>query len=358
MTMFLWGLIVAFIPISFFECHIRVICPQPLEMAPSIKAYIVHASFMDIRKQHLNTLVEIFKKNSIDYEYVEGYEPGSITPVDIQTLVNLSKANNGEFYDNLVRNMHINQISNAMKHGMAIKKAAASGSAYDYYLVIEDDVLYGDDVIQKLNATVAAMEADKDVDLLFLGFPSLAPIEDKDKIVLKATSEFYKMFPCCDSYLIRAADAQKIADVYFPIKFITNFQLAYVADTNKFKTSMAVPNVFLDGSKYGAYLSAIDPNNKLLFNPEFIQLANLLQSQKPGAEDEKAIAAAFENIKFKNHPDVMHMQAIYAISKGEYAKAEKLLESIFEISTQNGCIVNNETEFLRTYMRLYKFIQE
>jgi len=324
-----------------------------------IKAFVLHATFMDIRKEHIVKLMQKLSEStvfSLDYEFVDGYEASTITQEDVKTKINLTKANNNEFFDNLVRNMHINQISNSLKHGHAIEKAAEVASLYDFFLFLEDDVLFGDDVTERLRATCELLGTTDNVDLLFLGFPSLTPIEDKEKVLFRPTSDFYKLFPCCDSYLIKSNKIEKFSSTYFPAKYITNFHLSYLCQTNGLNSSMVVPNVFLDGSKYGAYLSSIDPNNKLLFNPEFIQLANMVQNYKP--EDEKNIVIAIDNMKFKNHPDVMHLHAIYLMTKGEYKKAQAILESVYDITTQNGCIVNNETDFLRTFMRLHRFIQE
>lgn len=324
-----------------------------------LKVFILHATFIEIRKQHIEKLMAVLSDSSlfsIDYEYIDLFEASTMNPDDIKSKVNLSKTNSGEFYDSIVRNMHINQISNAMKHGHALQLAKAATKPYDFFMFLEDDVLYGDDVITKLKVTCDTLAKSNDVDLLFLGFPSLTPIENTETTILRPTSDFYKLFPCCDSYIVASSNIQKIADAFFPIRYITNFHLSFVCSTADIKSAMAVPNIFLDGSKYGAYLSSIDPNNKLMFNPEFIQLGNMLREYKP--EDDKAIALAFENMKFKNHPDVMHLNAIYLMTKGEYKKAQSILENVYDITTQNGCIVNNETDFLKTYMRLYRFIQD
>lgn len=318
-----------------------------------LKVFIIHSPSLDIRKQHIKKFVDILDSVKIDYEYVESYEPNKITQQDVQQKVDLSKKNTGELFDELVRNLHVNQISNALKHCEAINLANKVQDKYENFLFVEDDILFGDDMIEKLREALTLYRNDTN-DILFLGLPSLAPIEHKNQIQIIPTTQFYKLFPCCESYLIKAATISKIAPLVYPIKYVTNFQLSYIATTNNLQTTMVVPNIFLDGSKYGAFLSSIDPNNKMLFNPEFIKLANLVQSNASS----QVIESTFDSIKFRNHPDVMHLQAIYLMSKGDYAKAETILENILQLTTQNGCIINNETEFLLTYMRLHKFTQD
>lgn len=319
---------------------------------PKLKVFIIHADYMEIRKQHIEKFVEILKSAGVDYEYISAFDPKAITQEDVQKKINLTKQNNGEFFDELIRNLHINQLSNALKHGEAITSASKETGKYDHFLFVEDDILYGDDVMQKIKETIALLDKSSESDILFLGLPSLAPIEDQSVLTITPTSKFYKVFPCCDSYMISAKSIEKVAAAFFPIKYITNFHLSYMAATHSLSTSMVVPNIFLDGTKYGAFLSSLDPNNKMMFNPEFIQLSNMLQNSSGDIE------TAFETIKFKNHPDVMHLQAIYAMSKGDFKKAETILENILNVTVQNGCMINNETEFLRTYIRLHKFTQD
>ena len=315
----------------------------------NLKVFIIHAEYIEIRKQHIEKFVEILKSASIDYEYISAFDPKTITQSDVQSKINLTKQNNGEFFDELIRNLHVNQLSNSLKHGEALALASKEASKYSHFLFVEDDILYGDDILNKIKETIALSSTS---DILFLGLPSLAPIENQSTLALLPTSKFYKLFPCCDSYIISSKNIAKVASVFYPIKYITNFHLSYMTTTNKLSTEMVVPNIFLDGSKYGAFLSSLDPNNKMIFNPEFIQLSNMLQN---GSGD---IQSAFETIKFKNHPDVMHLQAIHAMSQGDFKKAESILENILNVTVQNGCMLNNETEFLKTYIRLYRFTQD
>jgi len=329
----------------------RLNCDSILKMAlKNLKVFIIHADYMEIRKKHIENFVDILKKNNIDFEYLTKFDPNKITHDDIKQKINLNKQNNGEFFDELIRNLHVNQLSNGLKHGEAIELAKKESSKYDYFLFVEDDILYGDDVMERLKESLTLLDS-SDSDIMFLGLPSLEPIQNKELNVVP-TSKFYKIFPCCDSYLISSKKIGKVSNVFYPIKYITNFQLAYISSVNNLNTQMVVPNIFLDGTKYGAFLSSLDPNNKMLFNPDFIRLSNMLQNGNGNIESE------LENIKFKNHPDVMHLQAIYAMSKGEYKKAESILENILNVTVQNGCMINNETEFLKTYIRLHRFTQD
>jgi hypothetical protein len=331
----------------------------------NVKVFIIHASFMDVRKQRIESLITSLSEKNEDvafsFEYINEYDPVAIKQDDIAAKVSLTKQNNGELYDSLIRNMHINQLSNSLKHALAVEKASKMESCPDMFIILEDDVLYGDDVMTRLVDVVKMVAKDPEIDIMFLGLPSLVPIPPSDKPTFRKVSEFFRMFPCCDSYIFTKDCLKKMLPKVYPIKYTQNIQLSWIAEECKLKCLMTTPNVFLDGSKYGAYLSAVDPNSKLVFNPEFNKLAQIVakgHTSKYTPEEEKTIDAEFETIKFRNHPDVMHLAALYNMAKGDYKKAESILDNIYGIITQNGCIINGDTEFLRTYARLYKHTQD
>lgn len=324
---------------------------------PSLHVFIIHSKALDVRKQRMDSLKALFENASFSVEFVDEYNPVDIKQDDISNNFNLAKTNSPtDVYDGFVKNMHINQISNGLKHKHAIFKA--SRCAADYCLILEDDVLFGDDIVKRINdACVQLSAATEPVDLLFLGLPSLVPIDETKANTMRKTSEFYRVLPCCDSYLASRATMKKLSDAYGPIRFITNIQLSYVCETNGLQMYMTSPNIFLDGSKYGVFLSSVDPNGHLLFNPDHNRLVSLISKGTYTQDEANIIENIFENMKFKNHPDIMHLEAQYLIANKKYAKAETILENISSIMTQNGCIINTDTMFLRTHMGIYKHLQ-
>jgi hypothetical protein len=315
-----------------------------------IQVYIIHSTLLEIRKQKMSTLTDILEKSEhakFDVEYITEFDSNAIKDTDIKDFISLSKKNDGEIYDFLVKNLHLNQASNVIKHAVAIKKA--SESMADFCLILEDDVLHADEVDTKLVDICNKMT--DEMDLMFLGLPSLSPITESE---IKKTSEFYKMFPSCDSYIAKPHIFGKMKAGMYPIRHVANIMLSYVTSTQGISTYMTVPNIFLDGSKYGTYLSAVDPNNHLIYNPDLGKLVMKIQDIDCFSQE---IEDEFENIKFKNHPDVMHLNATYHIKKKDYKKAEAILENCLNVVQQNGCIVNSETDILKSYIRLHRYLQ-
>lgn len=322
----------------------------------SLSVFIIHSKALDVRKQRMDALKSAFENASFSVEYIDEFNPSEITHDDISKNFNLSKTNSPtDPYDGFVKNMHVQQISNALKHKHAIFKASRCAS--DYCLVLEDDVLHGDDIAKRVNDAVVQLSK-SEADLLFLGLPSLLPIDESKENVLRKTLDFYRVLPCCDSYLASRATMKKLYDAYGPIRFVTNIQLSAVCEANGLQMFMTSPNIFLDGSKYGVFLSSVDPNGHLLFNPDHNKLVGLISKGTYTLDDRKMIEHILENIKFKNHPDIMHLEAQYLIANKNYSKAETILENVLTIMTQNGCIINTDTAFLRTHMGIYKHLQQ
>ena len=323
----------------------------------SLKIFFIHAEFLEIRKTMCENLIKKLSEEltdlKIDHEFVLEHDPSSINSEVVNKFLNLAKSGKSELFDGLIKNIHVKQLSNSLKHLSALQKADSEKDKYDYFMVLEDDVVFGDDISSKVKTL---LNHAVDYDLLFMGMPSVVPINLNDPLVIKDMDTF-KVLPCCDSYLIPKASINKVYSQFAPIRYQTNIHFSYLMETTDIKVKATVPNIFLDGSKFGIYLSSLEANNKLFLNPEYNKLNSLVRKESYTKEDEQAIEEIIQNIKFKNHPDIMYLFALFELKNKNYEKAKEILENIHNVYMQNGCIVTNESEFLTTYMYLFKHFQ-
>lgn len=323
-----------------------------------VKIYVIHTQFLSHRKQMCDAFVEKLKSTNgldISVEFYTKFDPEASSAQLIQGMINLVKTEKVELYDKLLKNMHIKQASNVVKHYSALQEASKSTESFDYVMIVEDDVMFGDDVGHKLVQAIQKMSS-ADCDILFLGLPSLVPIVE-NTLKIQPVKDMFKILPCCDSYIIKSSAVQKLEAAYAPIRFSTNLQLSYIFETNDFNVQMTVPNILLDGSKFGLYLSSLEANNKLFLNPEYNQLNSIVRKDVCSVEDVAAAKKLLETMKFKNHPDIMFLAGMFEIKLGNYEKAKSVFEAIHNIYNQNHSIINNESEFLQVYMNLYKHLQ-
>jgi GR25 family glycosyltransferase involved in LPS biosynthesis len=318
-----------------------------------IKAYVVHSTKMDIRKSKMDDLANTLS-GLVSFEYITQHDAIGITQKDIAEKIRIEPGND-KFDGLLKKNMHINQVSNILKHSFALEKAVSEKAEYDFFLFLEDDVLYTDNAKSQIENICKEMVSRPDVEIVMLGVPT-NDSGTREDVVFKSTLDLFPILPCCDSYLISSRSVERIGQLMSVYKFPTNIQLSYVAFKNDFVIHMTVPNVFLDGSKFGVYLSEVDANSKLIFNPEYNRLDMLVGSYK-GPNTSVEIDEMLDTIKFKNHPDVLHIKAKYLIKQQNYKAAESILDNIYNIVNQNGCVINNSTEFMKTYIKLHQYIQ-
>jgi hypothetical protein len=221
--------------------------------------------------------------------------------------------------------------------------------------VLEDDILYEDKVCSALEKLVTFLP--KAYDLIFLGFPTINETPDTSKYVFQETQKIFKVLPFCDSYLLSHSAAKALSANYVPIKFSNNVQMSYVCDKIGINTLQSIPNIFIDGTKYGLFLSKLTPNNPLIFNNDFTTLRNIIAKEELTSADHEAVSELTSKSAIRNNPDFIHLECAFHMRCKNYIKAKEKYDLAYKTYMSNGCIVTNESGFLRDYIRCHKYIQ-
>lgn len=220
-------------------------------------------------------------------------------------------------------------------------------------IVLEDDVVFNDNIADNLYSVLT--ESRPAFDILFLGLPSA---KTEVPIANQNVKDVFKYLPCCDSYMMPKKTAVALQTVFLPLKFPTNIQLSYLFDSKDMTALLAVPNVFIDGSKIGLYFSSIEVNNRLIFNQEYVLLAKAIAENENLSDEQcNAIDALFHDVKLKTNPEFYYLKAIYESKKGNYEFANCIYEYTYNIYKENGTMLNTQSLFLRDYMRNFKHLQ-
>lgn len=338
-----------------------------------LHVYILHATMLSTRKNMCEILKEKLENadksmvKNLTFTYIESYDVKDINPDIISKSVDLTK--NASAFNVLIRDIHIRKLSNALKHYDALKHISTLPEE-SISLVLEDDIVYSDNVVDRLYSTVLKLEeytkAGNTWDINFLGLPQ-PPIQSKDgnTIEINPIEPLFKIIPDISSYLIKSSGAKKLSDIFMPIKFTTNVHMSYLSlekSKGQIKFMMSTPNVFIDGSKFGVYLSSIKTNNKLIFNQEYTQLYQKIQGLKEGKENVSEevradIEKMFETMKFNTHPEIQSLRGQYEMKLENYKKAKEIFDECYQIYMSNDCLLNGESEFLQVYARVHKYLQ-
>jgi|688.fasta_scaffold250330_2 hypothetical protein len=332
-------------------------------MAIQLHVYVIHAKFLAVRKPIIDTFFEKLNDSQlfeVTSEFITEHDPQDVISGDIRSLININKTNQPtDAFDGLVKNLHVKNISNALKHKEAFKRISEQ-KGKGLSLVIEDDVVYGEDVATKLAALIDDIgKRLVDWDICYLGLPQ--PMNTQNTNAIRPTSDLFKLLPCIESYLVHSSAAEKIYKQFHPIRFVTNIHMSYICAKNpEIKNMMSTSNIFIDGTKFGVYLSTLEPNNKLFLNTDFVKLSQIVLKNETvlTSEEISTANAIITNMKFKNHPDVVSLQALLKEKQGEYSEAKTLFDTAYNTYMNNECIINNESEFMIHYTRIFKYSQD
>jgi GR25 family glycosyltransferase involved in LPS biosynthesis len=332
-------------------------------MTKKLNIYFIHSKTLPERKSVIENLITTIKnykfKNIIvsSVQIIDEYDPEDITLDTIRSYVDYKKIEEThvQFYNQLLKNLHVNQLSNTLKHRKALEIIAKNSNDNEINLVLEDDVLYEDKICVSLDKMLQAMPEKYDV--ILLGMPTTTEVMDKNKFTFQDTHKIFRVLPVCDSYLVSQSAAKALTMNYAPVKFANNLQLSFIADKIGIETLQSIPNIFIDGTKYGFFLSKLSSNNPLIFNNDFITLRSIVSKDVLTKEDKKQVEELLAKSAIKDNPDFIHLECSYHIKNQDYQKAIKRFEVAYNTYNTNGCILSNDSFFLKDYIRTHKHIQ-
>ena len=295
-------------------------------------------------------------------ERVTSDEPDELAP-KVGVLVDMDASHVADpAFKAQLKNIHIRQLSNTVKHATAIRRiSSAASNAHRFSLVLEDDALFGQTMTTALSS--ATLLAPSDADIVFLGLPSPSqPPKDTVAIFDDLTAVFGGTLPACESYILTRAAAAKLAPLMSPVRFVTNVQLMYAIKTAGLKAYISVPNVFVDGSKIGVFTCSLDPNSRLIWNQGYCKMDALVRNVAGyavagGAESDAAFEQLWEEQQFKEHPDVLALRAMHLSRMARPKDAEAAFQRALDMYDKTGGVINNMSEFLKSYVSLYRDLQ-
>jgi len=315
---------------------------------PRLHLWVIRSELTKIRAPGVAKLVSILGEAfEACAHYVDGHEPGALG--DAASRVATTAKCGVERFDALQRVLTTRNLSNALKHCDALSGIAASRDTH--HLVVEDDVVYGENVVSMLGRLVGALPAD--YEMVMTGLPYGSGAKD-DTCRLESFANVYNVSPSCDSYLITPAGAKALLPHMLPLRFATNVQLSYAMHKASSDVLVAVPNVFLDGSKLGSHIGTVEINSPLIYNPAFHRLKSLLSD---AASLDADVEAAISAVRFERHPEIAALFARYHIRKKRFAQAIELFTDAYRVLSSNNAPINGTSEFLRQYIDAFRYVQ-
>ena len=331
-----------------------------------LNVYIIHAAYLVDRRRVIDELRKTLAKYTFshlkvgDITVIEKFDPSDLKAEDVQPKVNYTPlpadVPEAQLYNAFLRVLHINNVSNSLKHHEALRMISEGDD--ELHLVLEDDLLYEPKVCMLLDRLVAQLAAGHE--MVFLGFPNNEPINSTagNTITLKETKNVFRILPFIDSYFVTPATAKKLIADFFPIKFYTNIQIDYLIRKHGINSQQCVPNIFVDGTKYGMFLSTQVLNNELIFNRDYMVMKELCDKAVLSAEEKQNVQALITKSQLAEHPDFMFLVGKYHKNCLQDAmRAQEIYQKVYDGYKRNGIHINNESLFLRDYINLHSLLQ-
>ena len=326
-----------------------------------LNIYIIHFRKLEKRLDNIKRLERLANDDTtlkINVHIVDEHQPDTINVNNIKNLVKIEKLQDNEntFYQNFVKQMSLEILSNTFNHFKAIQQISKNQSN-SYNIILEDDVVYSDKIFVQMNTLINHVQS-LDWNIIFLGQPSDKSIQSMSGLSLNDMEDTNLLLHCCESYMIHTETAKDLLLNFFPIRFSYNVQLSYLINKHKYKCMKIFPNICGDGSKMGVYTSSILINNVLIFNDIYKEIYILLEKHLTFDDDMvKIVKEKFSNNTNKENPDFVYLEALFYKRIGDIEKARELFETAMGLYEENLVPMNNTSTFLKNYIELYKVLQ-
>jgi hypothetical protein len=334
----------------------------------------VYSEELENRRTTINSVVSLVKdicqekniemKLHVITEPSKDYVNTHITAFN--SRVNYDKfADTASIYNNLIMPLNACQISNFEKHRYIYKlirdnnaKAAkAAATIKEFHLIMEDDVILLKDYIANISELIDDLNSDATADWDIL-FNCLNVVNNPEKYI--NINQLYNIIISKSCYIIRNAEmCEKLYDATNTFKLNIKLTLSKFLKDNNY-TAMSYNKItFIEGSKLGLYPSAVNPNNYLFLNNNYISLKQLSDKKEPTDEDIKNAEKIYGDSLNIPSIDIQGLMGTIYFNHKDYKKAKEFMNlSLTNLKKCKGYSIMKNNELLNNTINIYKYEQD
>jgi GR25 family glycosyltransferase involved in LPS biosynthesis len=311
-----------------------------------MKTFIIHNKKLTNRKKYLDITINKLKELNFDIEIIDF--DFNIDNDKLKKSTNLIKTNIDDFDRNIC---YINKymVSNIEKHRYIYKKMIDNN--INYALILEDDSIISNDYINNIKDFKNNINKFiNNWDIILTGFTSNNDTNSNMSVFnLDST-----ILPSKASYVINKNIAEQLYKYSLTYSYSMRIIMSKFIYDNKLKIGIINKYLFLEGSKIGIFSSSFNRNNVLIFNPDFIKIAKLVNDNKI---DINTINNYYNNIKHFNSPDISHIMGIIYYKNNNYSKAKDFFEEAYNFLKNDNGYLGYDSEILNNCINIYQFNQ-
>jgi len=335
-----------------------------------LNVYVIYSPHLENRQKYINSTIDFIKKTSESAGFI--FNINIITDpskefidknvevfnkrINYDKYPNDSKINTE--FNSLVQLLNSSQISNIEKH-REIYKHIMDQPDDDIYMIIEDDVVIGQEYIyniEKLFKNLKDKSFEDDWDVLFTCLPSM---KQDGKMKLENIKDSYTTLMCKSSYFIKPSICKDLYKYTEILKMtLKNCLARFFYENPHIKAMYLNKHTFLEASKIGILPSSINPNNFLFQNNQFIRLTHISNLPVIKEDDLKEADKLFENAKQIDSADILHIMGIIYYKYKDYSKAREYMTAAVDNLKKNKGYLQQNSEILNNCINMYQFEQE
>jgi GR25 family glycosyltransferase involved in LPS biosynthesis len=332
---------------------------------PTLHIFVLHTQHLKLRAMHIHGVVQNVRLAALAEKYDVNVRL-VLTPDASHIQEKLQEIAQNEInydpvnipiYDQYRLLLSPEMISNTKKHLHAWQQIAnmKDASPDDLFLVLEDDTYTINESIENFRSLLKGIRGSP-WDIIMLG---LTTNENQSNMALRDLSDITEVLPCKDSYFINQATARKSYEDWKQNKFIMRVQWSYWFSQNK-EVKVRVPSkrVFLDASKLGVMPSSIHANNMLIYNREYVNLAQLAAlPEKDLKLRYKEAEKLYSQVSQLNSPDVMSVYGMILRKCGYLMEAKRVFLHAMEILKMHHCPVRSQSDLYQQLVNMHEKMQ-
>lgn len=327
---------------------------------PKFHLYVVHTAQFVQRPLRLHgtiqTIREAASQNGYEFRsiFVLNPDPNMLQPKLQQLSDRIKYDKTGyDLLDASSTVLNLEALSNYEKHREVWRRILAEvKDANDLCMVIEDDAVMIPEMQKPLQQFFAnPRAAEWDFYSLSVSIPSNAPRE------LLSIADHLRVLPSKCAYAVRADPRilQRFLDETEIIRFSMRGQLAYIFLKHRdVRAVVSSSQCIMEGSKIGFFPSTIHPNNMHIFNQEYMELFNMLQS--PTLSEAKA-TAIYQRVQQLQSPDLLHIYGVILFKCGLVKEAAQILSTAVDWMHKQHGMVNSGSDVLNNAINMYEHMQ-
>tara|TARA_B110000259_G_scaffold180291_1_gene220862 strand:- start:1617 stop:2615 length:999 start_codon:yes stop_codon:yes gene_type:complete len=325
-----------------------------------LNIFVIHYASLNDRNENIETLKKMagqYKDLVVNIEIITDHDPETISSSSIGNLVKIQPTDIEKlsYYNNFLKSLSPQNISNALKHFKAIQKCSKSNEG-DINLIIEDDVVYSDKFFSQIHLLITKLTT-LDWDVVFISQPS-ENVSPTNSLSVSAMNVSNTILPCCDGYVLNKSFAKELMIHFFPIHFEYNVHLSFVMNKMMHgKVYKCHPNLTGDGSKTGKFLSSIHANNVLIFNEDYKFVYSILESDSLSNDNLQKIDTIMAKEIASSNADFIYLNGLYKMKLKRYQESKDLFDKAIGLYENYGLQIDNTSSLLKNRIRLEQFLQ-